>query len=222
MSRSSLLVASVITLALSAPACESGLERLDQTGPDAGRGAGGTSMSGRAKVMAERLPAMPEGHPDLGALKIASRGSRRLSVEQIERSLEQIGDLPRGTVSFDRTMALSLGEPDYVRVTEESLETSPLFAKFMMDIAAFSCQGLAEADAKRPASQRVLTRFADVDENLRFLLLRFTGIEGELAKTYLPRLREVHAKAAQHKTRPNAGWEGVCMALVCSPEFLLY
>ena len=90
----------------------------------------------------EVLPALPPGHPE-PSLGVRSRGPRRMSVEQIERSLDQIGLLPEGTVKIPDDLAVTLGRPDYQKVTEESLQPSPLFMKFMMDLGAIICTNLA-------------------------------------------------------------------------------
>jgi hypothetical protein len=176
----------------------------------------------RPQVMTETLPPMPAGHPDLGALKLASRGPRRLSVDQIERSLDTIGNLPKGTVKLPPDLAVTLGRPDFERVTEEALDPSPLFMKFMVDLGAFACNSLSDAEPNRPVAERLMTRSADIDENLRFMLLRFTAIEGEGAAPYLTRLRAAYDRATVSAARPRAGYEAVCIALFTSPEFLLY
>jgi hypothetical protein len=176
----------------------------------------------RPEVVATAKPDMPDGHPDVATLALRSRGPRRMSVEQLERSIERIGELAVGTVVLQDSLALALGRPDYLRVTEESLEPSPLFMKFMMDLAGVACTNLSDADPMRPAEQRVLTRFADKQENLRYLLLRFTGLEGAAAEPYLTRLNAVYDAGSRGARGANGGWEAVCIALFTSPEFLLY
>ncbi|MBI4816361.1 MAG: hypothetical protein HY791_08885 [Deltaproteobacteria bacterium] len=167
------------------------------------------------------LPDLPAGHPTVG-LDVRSRGSRRMSVEQIERSLEAIAQLPEGTVKLPDSLALTLGRPDYRRVTEESLEPSALFMKFMVDLGAIVCTNLSDADLNRPESERALFRYSDLDENLRYLLLRFTGIEGLAADEYVPRLRDVHERGRRGARGERGGMEAVCLALFTSPEFLVY
>src|SRR5262245_53908973 len=69
------------------------------------------------------LPSMPVDHPDIDSLKVLSTGPRRLSVEQLERSVEVIiGGIPEGQFNLDTNLALTLGEPDYLTRTDESLE----------------------------------------------------------------------------------------------------
>lgn len=174
-------------------------------------------------VLVGRNPrdSLPDTHPVVEGIDIASRGPRRLSVSQLERSIEAIGSLEAGSVVLPESLAQALGQPDWFRVTEESLDPSPLFMKFMMDLGTFACTGLSDYDPVRPVDDRVLTRYTDIDENIRHILLRFTGIDGPMAEPYLPRLRAVHG-AAQGSARPNGQWEAVCLAIFTSPEFLLY
>jgi hypothetical protein len=172
-------------------------------------------------VIASQVPQMPAGHPDLPALKVSSRGPRRMSVDQLERSLDNIGNVPAGTVKLPVDLAFTLGRPDFRRVTEESLDPSPLFMKFMVDLSVFFCDSMAEAEATRMPEARVFTRELTIDANLQGLLLRFTGIEGEDARPYLTRLRTAYDAGTQ-STKKLGGYQAACMSLFNSPEFLLY
>ncbi len=165
---------------------------------------------------------MPEGHPSLPSLTVQSRGPRRLSVDQLEKALDQIGNVPAGTVKLPADMAFTLGRPDYKRVTQEQLDPSPLFMKFMVDLGGAFCTNIAMAEAGRPADQRVFTRYATIDENLSYMLLRFTGIDGDDATPYLPRLKAAYDAGSQSPSVTLGGYQAVCMALFTSPEFLLY
>lgn len=173
------------------------------------------------KVLTNPAPQMPEGHPALGSLSIASRGPRRMSVDQLERSLDQLADLPAGTVKLPPDLAVTLGRPDYKRLTEEQLQPSPLFMKFMLDLSAIYCSNVAQFEPTRPAADKFFTRFTTVDENLRFLVLRFTGLEGDDATPYVTRLQAVYTAGSQ-AALSLAGYQAVCSALFTSPEFLLY
>lgn len=171
---------------------------------------------------AEKLPSMPVDHPDMEQLKVLSRGPRRMSVEQLERSIENIIGVAEGEVELDQNLALTLGEPDYKTVTEESLDPTPLFMKFMMDLGGFVCQAIRDSDPNRPLEERVLTRYTDREENIRHIMLRFTGIEGEAADPYVERLSRVYEAGAAGPNGEVSGWEAVCLAVFTSPEFLLY
>lgn len=172
-------------------------------------------------VRATASPSMPDGHPALHALAIGSRGPRRMSVDQLERSLDQLADLPPGTVKLPADLAVTLGRPDYQRVTEEQLEPTPLFMKFMLDLGAIYCSNLAAFEPQRPAEQKFFTRFATVGENVRYLVLRFTGIEGSGADAYATRLEAAYEQGSQ-AAAPLAGYQTVCVSLFTAPEFLLY
>ena len=164
----------------------------------------------------------PPDHGAIPGLDVLSRGPRRLSVHQLERTLETIAELPAGSVALDDTLALSLGEPDYLRVTEESLEPSPLFSKLMMDFAGYYCPAVLTRDATLPAEQRVILRHADVDENLRYLVLRFLALDGPAADAYVADLRQAYDAGSAGSLGDQGGWQAVCGAMLTSPELLLY
>lgn len=164
---------------------------------------------------------VPVDHPSMNELAVRSRGPRRLSVDQIERALDQIANLPSGSVRLPEDLAITLGRPDYVRTTEETLEPSPLFMKFMVDLGGIMCTNIGDGDRARPAEDRVFTRYDTPQENLRYMVLRFTGIDGPDADAYVDRLMRVY-DAASASARPLGGYEGACIALFTSPEFLLY
>ena len=184
----------------------------------------------RTEVQVGELPNMPVDHPAVDSLDVLSRGPRRMSVEQIERAIEVAGNLPAGSIQIPPNLALTLGEPDYLAVTEISLDPSPLFMKFMVDLGGFVCGGdgsnpnggLAGADAARPVEERVFTRYETLDENLRYVLLRWTGIDGPDADPYVERLTRVYEAGRAGARGDVSGWDAVCMAVFTSPEFLLY
>lgn len=173
------------------------------------------------KVLTDPAPHMPDGHPATNDLAISSRGPRRMSVDQLERSLDTVADLPAGTVKLPADLAVTLGRPDYKRLSEEQLQPSPLFMKFMLDFSAVYCSNLATFEPQRPAAEKFFTRFPTVDENIRYLLLRFTGIEGTDGDAYLTRLKAAY-EAGSQSASPLSGYQTVCIALFTSPEFLLY
>jgi hypothetical protein len=172
--------------------------------------------------MEQMVANMPDGHADLPSLQVLSANTRRLSVDQLERGLDALGNLPKGSVKLPDSLALTLGRPDYLQVTDETLDPSPLFMKFMMDLGQVFCSNIAKYDPQRPVDQRVLTRYDDPDQNLRYMILRFTGIEGDAATPYVGRLRQVYDATSGGAMGSSGGWQAVCLALFTSPEFLLY
>lgn len=163
----------------------------------------------------------PEPDPPAG-LEVPAASARRLSVSQLERSLEVVGRLPEGSVRLPANLAFTLGQPDFRSVTEPNRDPSPLFMKVMVDLAGFVCSRILEADRARPQSERVLSRFDEPEENLRSIWLRFTGVSGAAADDDIARLAETQQQATGATGQPDAGRLAVCVAAATSPEFLLY
>jgi len=199
---------------------------------------------GRVQVTGTE-PAGPFDHPPID-VPPESRGTRRLSVDMLEGSVPVVaGTSADGApIQWSRTVkgqpvsrfALSeygaaLGRPDYRTTTEEPTEPNALYAKFMDDMARDVCAQMITADAARPdPSTRALARFAPLDEpgdpaavneNLRYLKLRFLGQHAEDGDdAAVADLRAVYDAAAA--TTPREGWRAVCVALFDSPAFHVY
>lgn len=190
--------------------------------------AGCDGTSSEPPASPERTPVVvTEGHwsppdPSGEGLDVEAALPRRLSVAQLERSLEVIGGFPEGSIELPQNLAQALGQPDFQSVTTPSRDPSPLFMKFMVDLAGFVCGQIVEADRQRTASERVLARYDDSDQNLRSIWLRFTGISGAAADDDIARLARVEAEATADTGSAEGGRWAVCIAAVTSPEFLLY
>ncbi len=186
-----------------------------------------------------------------GGPTVASGGAQRLSVAQLRSSLPVIlGADGSGNpvtwrvgaaVGFDSRSA-TLGEADYLNRVDDDLEPSPLYLKFMFDMARDSCNRVITADAARAPSAKVLTRFvnatdtvasakANVDRNLRSLRLQFHGIKvadaDDAGIAAYRKLFDDTVKAAAGAGTPNAGhvtegWRAVCVALLTAPEYHFY
>ncbi len=162
------------------------------------------------------------------------KAARRLTVDQLRRSIPQLfGDQDwtirlRGEEAnlFD-LLSRTLGEADYVEVTESNVDPSPLFSKFMADMAAQLCHKAATADARTSnvAERRIVPFPEDPERNLRWLRLKFHGIhvpEGaDPAIDGLGELRKLYADI-DTEAGPSEAWLGVCIALVTAPEFMAY
>jgi hypothetical protein len=147
-----------------------------------------------------------------------------------------------GTQNGFTARSATLGEPDYLSVVDENLEPSPLYLKFMGDAARDACTRTANADASLAQAQRTLTRFvglsdttashrAAVDENLRYLKLRFHGVkvaaDDDAPIAGLRALFDAAVKGAAGTATPTQahvkeGWRVVCVALLTAPEYHLY
>jgi hypothetical protein len=208
-------------------------------------------------------PVMPFDHPPLGtgggggsgggggagggsANGPLSGGTQRLSVKQLRNSLPVIlgGETWKiGAANGFDTRSITLGEPDYISIVDENLEPSPLYLKFMTDMARDACNRAMLADVAQPTmasrsiekfvglTDTVATNAAGVDANLRYLRLAFHGIKvaptDELPISSLRKLFDDAVKAAKGtgtltQAHVTEGWRTVCVALLTAPEYHLY
>jgi hypothetical protein len=190
-------------------------------------GSGGAVGDGWDPAHPHEMPAPPVNPaavPD-------GRATRRLTVDQLRRSIPQLFGGDHWTLTyrgeevdlFD-ALARTLGEADYVEVTQNNVDPNPLFQKFMDDMASQLCGKALQADAaNRDLESRLILRHPDdVDANLRFLRLKFHGVwmaPGDDAG--LAGLRKLHDDVKRDADE-QAAWQAVCVALVTSPEFLAY
>lgn len=192
--------------------------------------------------------AVPGERESLGGVDLnptpeaSARLLRRMSVPQLR---DAISNATGGLVWRDERgqdvlglLEATLGVPNYIDTTNEDLDASLVFQKFLGDGARQICDELVEVDLQSAPDQRVLMKYADpelvweqadaqgqasMDQNLRYLKLRFTGQfvaadqeEGIARERWL--LRSVtHATGS-----PARGWRAVCVGLMTSPEFYLY
>jgi hypothetical protein len=192
-------------------------------------------------------PGVPIDHPPV-ELAPSSRLPQRLTVSMLAHSLPIVaGDdadgqpirwtIPRGNgrqvdaLSPDG-LARTLGHPDYIQITEEPAEPTPLYAKFMDDMARDVCTKMVRADAAIGATgERTLTRSAPLDgeveasalrRNLRYLMLRFHAhkVDDDDVAGVADLQELFETAAAGGQTR--AGWAAVCVALFESPSFHIY
>lgn len=199
---------------------------------------------------AAKSEGLPPNHPGVDELRslATSRGSGRLSVNQLRLSFPIVaGQTPEGeglTWNQLERFAPALGEPDFADVTMENLDPSPLYAKFMDDAARDVCNRILDNDPElASAPARSLYRFVDfqdtvasnpvgVDQNLRYLKLRFHGVRvpDDETKGIAP-LRALFAQgvaaaqggaAAPSVAHVREGWRLVCVALMTAPEFHIY
>ena len=213
--------------------------------------------------------ALPAGHPEVPVGEPASnddrigRAARRLNVEQLRASLEAATgftwvasrrvfdpDSPSGFSQLPdadmlEALAATLGRPDYVSSTSESIEPAVTFAKLAGDAARSACRASVSADAEGKASPpRILrhvaaqdtlaTNAAAVKKNLAYMALRFWGRHiapesAELASlvTLFERASTAPASTDQNGTKrpaatPPDGWRAVCIAMITDPAFLTY
>jgi hypothetical protein len=160
-----------------------------------------------------------------------ARSARRLSVEQLRTIVaSHFGGIAwttsrrNGTDMFE-TIALTLGSADYVHLMSNETDPSPVFVKFMDDMAGQICRKAVQLDSIQadPSRRIVVIDGDDVAGTLRHLRLAFHAIhvpEGSMAglEDFMRLYEDVLADSG---SAPEA-WEGVCVAMITTPEFLVY
>ncbi|MCB9643621.1 MAG: mitochondrial large ribosomal subunit protein uL30m [Myxococcales bacterium] len=157
------------------------------------------------------------------------RQARRLSIDQIKKSIPQLFNGITWTDTSNRNMfdqyAITLGKADYIEVTANNREASSLFMKFMDDMASYVCSKAVEADLKMSdTDKRSVVRYPeDVDKTLRFLRLKLHAVFVPTGSTKgIEKLRKLQ-EAIMTQTKSEAkAWTGVCIAMVASPDFFAY
>jgi hypothetical protein len=174
------------------------------------------------------------------ALPVTERSARRVTVDQLRRSLPALfgGESwtyetqasnrgPAETYELLTVLSRTLGEADFIEVTTPNIEPSPLFQKFMSDLAAQLCaKGLArDANGGAVEDKLIVPYPQDTDANLRFLRLKFHGIyiaeDADTETDGLAGLRSLY-NDIEADTGAEDAWLGVCIAMVTAPEFLAY
>ncbi len=187
--------------------------------------------------------------PTVDGTPIPGGGIRRMTVDEVGASVPIVAGkdengnaitwtVKKNGVTFDgyanEGYGASLGRADYVVVTAENPEPSPLYAKFARDMALDVCGKITKADLARTAGEpTTLWRKTKVDgtataatnqENMQYLVLRFLGLRAVAGDPMLAALETVRAEAAANPKDPagNAeaqGWHAVCVALFQDPAF---
>lgn len=201
----------------------------------------------------DKGPAAPIDHPPVDPAKVLKSAEvRRLTIQQLRKSLpiafglDEAGEeitWKLGDANGLDKMGDSLGEADFIDTTEDGLEPSPLYLKFMDDVARDVCNRALVTDlTKTDKSDRVILRHVDpadtvsdnpsgVADNLRYLKLRLHGVKvaPDDAAALAP-LTDLFTTAVDAAAAPDApdeadvkeGWRAVCVALTVAPEFHLY
>lgn len=187
----------------------------------------------------------------------ATRPRRRLNVDQLSDAMRKVsGGIGwterRGNNDVDlfNELAATLGKPDYVQRTEEDLEPTILFQKFLDDAARTVCRRMIDVDAatlevemdfaarpfeEAPDDLPVKTVMMEVDlddtydnnaeaidANLRAMLIRFHGkVVDESNDVALANWRWM-MKSSFHVAEPVDAWHAACVAMFTHPDFYTY
>jgi len=181
----------------------------------------------------EPAPTPPHDAP----APLPTRPRRRMDVDQLDRAISAVmgglgwTEVRNGVeVNLFVDLAATLGKPDYVMTTYESLEPTPTFQKFLSDAARSVCERRVQADLALPEAERVVLRWAgpgrasdaDVVANLSALLLRAHGRRLEAHSAGMRPWRWLY-DSSLHVTRdPVVAWKTVCVGLISHPDFYTY
>jgi hypothetical protein len=164
---------------------------------------------------------------------LPGRAPKRLTVDQLRRVVPQIAggntwhlDFPFDGKSllipmFD-LMGVTLGEADYITTNVDFVDPIPSFMKYVDEMAAQVCTNAVLSE------DGSIVAHDDVDDNLRFLRLKFHGLyvppgstEGIVALRGL--YDDLDAQfAEQEYPYTLVPWIGVCLAVMTDPEFYIY
>lgn len=173
---------------------------------------------------------LPTDHGEVGVYpqeEVFGKRARRISVDNLRHSIPALfGGIswtnPNGSQNQFDKLSQTLGEADYLNVTLENREPSPLFAKFMDDMAGNVCEKALAQDTAGE-TRHIVVYPEDVDTNLRFLRLKFHGIYvPENSNESLTDLKALYEDILSLTNQPAQAWQGVCIALLTAPEFLAY
>lgn len=190
------------------------IERPAPAPVDIGHGA-----TGRAEI----APPTPTKYP-------TSRARRRMNIDQLDAAFRRtsggIGWTEmRGAVEVNlfEDLAATLGKPDYIQITTESLEPSALFQKFLDDAARKVCAAIVARDRQTPADAVLIPADdRDPDVHLRDLLLRWHGRDLSLDSPDLMHWRWLYDSVSFVTGDADTAWHAVCGALYTHPDFYSY
>ena len=188
------------------------------------------------------------------ALGRGGRAPRRMDVDQLRKALlaatgftwvaaRRVSDPDSKTgttllpdADMLEALAETLGRPDYVTSTSESIDPAVTFSKLASDAARSACRAAIKADVTNTTNDppRHIMRETDVRKNLAYLALRFWGRTVTPADPQLEPLAHLYERASAapagidaNATKRSAGtyadgWRAACIAMVTDPQFLTY
>jgi hypothetical protein len=228
------------------------IEGLSPTAPTSfsageAQGQGSRTDSPATKPSGESMPADPvlgslgEGvsanlAPSVPVVEPPSRVRRRMDIDQLSASILRVtGGLEWKVGNNEQftVLATTLGKPDFVELTQEDLEPSALFQKFLDDAARSVCFELVEQELLKAADERVLLKhvgpedtLAEMPEavlqNLQYLLLRYHGRNLSPDSQQLEHWRWLYETAEAVSGAPLMAWRTVCVGLIVHPHFYTY
>jgi hypothetical protein len=165
------------------------------------------------------------------------RARQRMTIDQLSQTLSHVtGGIGWTEVQGGQEVDLfdvfgsSLGVPDFVELTREDLSASALFHKFLDEAARHACSELVIRETSGgPVESHLMVHVGSadtpqsapeaIDDNLRYLLLRYHGRKVTAAAPALNAWRWLFESVTHVTGDPAIGWRGVCVGLVTHPDF---
>ncbi len=195
-------------------------------------------------------PAISVDLAERSAAGVPTRPRRRMNVDQLSAAMRQVsGGIgwteTRGGAEIDlfERLSTTLGKPDYAEATDEDLDPSTVFQKFLDDAARVTCTRMLARDTELLAAESagepiegtpVLLVHASpedtyetnadaVDANLIAALQRFHGrVFMDRNDPGLSNWRWLFKSSVFVTGEANQAWLGVCLALFTHPDFYTY
>jgi hypothetical protein len=168
------------------------------------------------------------------------RERRRMDLEQLDAALRSVTggigwtEVRSGReVNLFEDLASTLGKPDFLQITEEDLEPSAMFQKFLDDAARSACAKLMAEDPTRATAAKTffvhaepVTTLAEAPEqvkaNLQYLLLRYHGRRVTADAPELEPWLWLMRSAEHVTTDQPTVWRTLCVGLITHPDFYTY
>ncbi len=169
-----------------------------------------------------------------------TRSRRRMDIDQLDTSIRSVtGGIGwtemngQTEVNLFESLASTLGKPDYLEITDEDLEPTAMFQKFLDDASRSVCDKLMSAEQSRSTAERTFFLHAEatdslaerpeqVKANLQYLLLRFHGkkvaVDGPQMEPWTWLVQSAEHVGAE---APEV-WRTVCVGLLIHPDFYTY
>lgn len=202
-----------------------------------------TTMGGLADETDEASPHTPvdlisQGESTLlPFVEPMRRARQRMTIDQLSATLSHVtGGIGWTEVQGGQDVDLfdvfssSLGVPDYIEITREDVTASALFHKFLDEAARQACSELVIRETSGgPVESHLMVHVSPedtlqsapgaIDDNLRYLLLRYHGRKVAPDAPSLNAWRWLFESVTHVTGDPAIGWRGVCVGLVSHPDF---
>ena len=182
--------------------------------------------------------------------RVIPRPLRRMNIDQLQNAISRVSNgmgwterLNGRDVNLFQELASTLGKPDYAFATEEDLEATVLFQKFLDDAARSVCNKMLLADLDAIEAQTngdavdhdplllvhvspedsMDTSEDAVNANLQTLLKRFHGrVVVDSDAPMMHHWQWLYRTGTFVTQSPAEAWLGVCVGLFTHPHFYMY